>query len=35
MSELKPCPFCGGKAEARYVDEQWMLWTEHDMDCPL
>ena len=25
--ELKPCPFCGGKA--RYVDK-WGIWTNSD-----
>lgn len=29
MSELKPCPFCGGEVELRYVVEDRII------DCPM
>lgn len=31
MSELLPCPFCGGKAEL--VEERDHFWIRHN-DCP-
>ena len=26
MSELKPCPFCGGKASVRRHSNKWIDW---------
>ena len=28
MTDLKPCPFCGGKAIERYGPESWIECTE-------
>ena len=30
MSDLKPCPFCGGEAQTYCVD---MWWVSHACDC--
>ena len=32
MSELKPCPFCGG--EATTMEIQYEGWTAMCVDCP-
>ena len=30
MKELKPCPFCGGKASIRYLYDDVVYWTYDD-----
>lgn len=31
--ELKPCPFCGGKAETVYAYYDYNSWGIHCVDC--
>ena len=35
MSELLPCPFCGGEARIIRTESGWFLKQEHDDNCWL
>lgn len=33
LNELKPCPFCGGKAKVKVCDGAGMYYTDIGTDC--
>ena len=35
MAELKPCPFCGGEASIRKIDNVWYVVGCDDCSCDV